>query len=439
MKRKTSIIILTYNHLDYTKKCIESIQKYTKKDTYEIIIVDNLSQDETRSWLQKQPFKVLLNEENAGFPKGCNQGINLADKENDILLLNNDTIVTTNWLENLKICLESSPDIGCVGAVCNQNENQQGVSFTYKDMKEMQQLAKENNVSDSTQWEEKAFLIGFCILIKNEVIQKIKQLDEEYTPGYIEDNDLSLRILNLGYRLYLCHDAFIHHYLGTSFRKDLTKFYPILFKNRAYFEKKWHFNTFEFDQIKSASFPLLSPVSNLLELNCGIGITLLRLKYQYPNMQIDGIEKDDNKRHFAQKFAKVYAKVSEIAESRYDVILIGDILEKVEDINLFLEEIKKYLKPNGSIIGEFHNAISSKKIIKLMTEECYQTFKEQKNYFSMKEIKQILNNHNYQQISTFSWYEEKNDDEIKFLKIFEKEYPDLKYTYYTFKATVHHE
>ena len=93
MKKKTSIIILTYNHLDLTKDCIESIRKYTEQDTYEIIIVDNHSQDETPEWLKTQSdLHVILNQENVGFPKGCNIGIEASARENDILLLNNDTI-----------------------------------------------------------------------------------------------------------------------------------------------------------------------------------------------------------------------------------------------------------------------------------------------------------------------------------------------------------
>ena len=221
MKRKTSIIILTYNNLDYTKDCIDSILKFTKKGTYEIIVVDNLSTDGTREWLKKQKnLKVILNNKNLGFPKGCNQGIEIANSHNDILLLNNDTIVTENWLENLKICLYSDTSIGAVGAVSNHDENLQGCNFTYEDFDTMQLLAKQNNISNPKRWEQKIFLIGFCLLIKREVINQIKELDENYSPGYIEDNDLSLRITELGYKLMLCHDCFIHHYLGSSFRKD---------------------------------------------------------------------------------------------------------------------------------------------------------------------------------------------------------------------------
>ena len=291
--KKTSIIILTYNHLDYTKDCIESIRKYTEENTYEIIIIDNDSTDDTKKWLKEQKdLKVIYNEENLGFPKGCNQGIKIANKDNDILLLNNDTIVTSNWLKNLKICLESDSKIGAVGAVCNQYENNQGVDFNYQDMTEMQILAKKNNHSDPTKWEEKAFLIGFCLLIKQEVILKLENLDEEYSPGYIEDNDLSLRIIELGYKLMLCHDCFIHHYLGTSFRKDLSKFYPILYKNRDYFYQKWHFNTFAFDDIKSSSLVLFNLSDSVLEINCGIGITMLHLKYKYKGINVEGVEEN---------------------------------------------------------------------------------------------------------------------------------------------------
>lgn len=183
MTNKTSIIILTYNNLKYTKNCIDSIKKYTKDNTYEIIIIDNNSIDGTRDWLKKQKnIKIILNDDNKGFPIGCNQGIEIADKENDILLLNNDTIVTKNWLENLKICLYSDNKIGAVGSVCNQNENMQGVDFTYDNLETMQKLAEINNKLDSNKWEEKVFLIGFCLLIKREVIEKIKKLDVNYTP-----------------------------------------------------------------------------------------------------------------------------------------------------------------------------------------------------------------------------------------------------------------
>lgn len=85
---KTSIVILTHNQLEYTKLCIESIRKYTKKNSYEMIVVDNASIDGTQEWLrQQEDILSIFNDVNLGFPKGCNQGIEVSSGDN-ILLLN---------------------------------------------------------------------------------------------------------------------------------------------------------------------------------------------------------------------------------------------------------------------------------------------------------------------------------------------------------------
>lgn len=421
---QTSIVILTYNNLNYTKDCIESIQNYTKKDSYEIIIVDNNSTDGTKEWLKTQThLKVLLNEENMGFPKGCNQGISLASTKNDILLLNNDTIVTTNWLDNLKCCLYSNPSIGAVGSVSNHTENLQGVDFTYDNFEEMQVLAKKNNVSNSARWEEKLFLIGFCLLIKREVLQKIGELDETYTPGYVEDNDLSLRIMEAGYKLMLCHDSFIHHYLGTEFRKDLSKFYPILYKNRAYFEHKWGFSTFCFDEIKHASLRILKDDSKkklaFLEYHCEIGATMLKLKYDYKNSIVDGIEEEDSMRKIASKIGNVVKNYNDLKENKYDYILIGNALETVPQPDLFLTEIGHYLKPDGFIIGEIHNCSSHNILLPLLEDHSYKTGYErsnQRNHFTISDVKQLFTSCGYLHYGTLNWFSNLTNDEEGFLK-----------------------
>ncbi len=350
-KNKAAIVIITYNNLDYTINCIESIKKYTKKDTYEIIIIDNMSTDGTREWLKKQSnLKIIMNDYNVGFPKGCNQGIEEANVDFDILLLNNDTIVTTNWLNNLNKCLYSSDEIGAVGAVSNHDENLQGVDFTYDNFDTMQELAKNNNISNKDKWEEKAFLIGFCILIKREVINKVKSLDEFFSPGYIDDNDLSLRIIKAGYKLMLCHDSFIHHYLGSAFRKDLNKFYPILYKNREYFKLKWGFDTFAFDKIKHASLRILEEDKDknlkILELESGIGVTILKIKESYKNAEIHGIEENTKMADIAKHFADIDVSSvgvfpQSLKENYYDYIIIGSILERISNPNEFLQNIKK--------------------------------------------------------------------------------------------------
>lgn len=428
MNSKTSIIILTYNNLDKTKDCIESIRKYTDKDSYEIIVVDNNSTDDTKLFLEEQDdIKVIFNESNVGFPMGCNIGIANAEETYDILLLNNDTIVTKNWLSNLKKCLYSDEKIGAVGAVSNNGANLQGVDFTYNNFDEMQNLASKNNISDVKKWEEKVCLIGYCLLIKREVMDQLNGLDEGYTPGYIEDNDLSLNIIKLGYRLMLCHDSFIHHYLGTSFRKDEDKFNKIILKNRDYFEKKWNFNVFTFDSTKNNSIFLADSPNDVLDYNCGIGTSLLRIKYLFPNIKIIGLEKDVFKREIAEHFGTIVKDLDELNQ-KFDTIFIGNALETEEKPLYFIHNLKKYLKEDGVIIGEISNIASLKNIMLLLDNEWYYHNFTKQNHFTRRDLQTMFDKEGYKEGIIYP-FKEILDDKFEITKINK----DAINYYYSFK------
>lgn len=235
----TSIIVITYNKLDYNKLCIESIRQYTEPGSYELIVIDNHSTDGTVEWLQgQQNIRLILNSDNAGFPVGCNQGIKAAKGDN-ILLLNNDTIVTPNWLTNLTKCLYSSSNIGAVGAVTNSCSNFQSIPCEYSSVEEMIQFAKQVNHSSPELWEDRARLVGYCLLIKGEIINEIGLIDEAFSPGNYEDDDYCLRIRKAGYRLVLCRDTFIHHFGSVSFKEQANQYNSLLEVNRQKFVQKW--------------------------------------------------------------------------------------------------------------------------------------------------------------------------------------------------------
>jgi GT2 family glycosyltransferase len=242
-----------YNNLDYNKMCIESIRQYTEVP-YEIVVVDNGSTDGTRQWLSEQKdIKAIYNSENLGFPKGCNQGIEAAGRDNDILLLNNDVIVTPSWLKNMQIALYSNESIGAVGAITNYASNGQGIPIVYKDIEGMIKFSTYNNISNAQSWEEKVKVIGFCMLIKRHVINKVGYLDERFTPGNFEDDDYSLRIILQGYKILLCRDVFIHHFGSKSFKENKKAFEDLLIKNREKFKNKWNFDPMYYSDIRNDS------------------------------------------------------------------------------------------------------------------------------------------------------------------------------------------
>jgi len=245
----TSIIILSYNTLDLTRLCVESIRQYTQDVPHEIIIVDNGSKDGSVDWLKKQSdIRCIFNKDNAGFPKGCNQGLAIA-KGSELLLLNSDTIVTPRWLSNLRTALYSRPEVGAVSCMTNNISNMQSMPVSYHDVPGLFAFAESFNHSDPSKWERRLTLVGFCFLFKREIYTKLGGLDEQFSPGNYEDDDYSLRIWQAGYELLVCRDTMIHHFGSASFvqsaspavwEKERKAHKRLLDKNQEKFLQKWH-------------------------------------------------------------------------------------------------------------------------------------------------------------------------------------------------------
>lgn len=372
---KTSIVILTFNQLEYTKKCIDSIRQYTKKNEYEIIIVDNNSTDGTNSWLkEQQDIKTIFNKENIGFPKGCNQGIAVSTGDN-ILLLNNDVIVTSNWLDNLVQCLYSENEIGAVGPITNNVSNYQAISVNYHSETEMQLFAETVNRFNPKMWEERLKLVGFCLLIKRSVLEQVGLLDEQFSPGNFEDDDLSYRIRLAGFRLILCKDTFIHHFGSVSFKQDNSRYAALLKENGNKFADKWGFDSSYFSLIRFevaalADNPEDTPL-NILEVGCACGGTLLHLKNKYKKASLYGIEINKAAARSAALFAEVSDQNIEELELAYpqnffDYILLADVLEHLHNPGKALTTFKQYLKPYGKLLVSIPNVMHFSVIKKML-------------------------------------------------------------------------
>ncbi|MGE7906601.1 glycosyltransferase family 2 protein [Peribacillus sp. NPDC094092] len=235
----TSIIILTRNGLSFTKECISSIFRHSKEN-FELILVDNGSTDGTVDFLKTLPnSKVIANKKNKGFSGGCNQGFTIARGEN-IVLLNNDTIVTNEWLRRLLWQLNKNPSIGIVGPRSNNVVSHQAIiPTTYKTMDQMQKFAKEWTQKHDQQGYEVDYLSGLCMIFKRSLIDMIGGLDERFSPGYFEDADFSIRARISNKELWVANDVFIHHYGSSSFRLNRALQNKIILDSRKKFLLKW--------------------------------------------------------------------------------------------------------------------------------------------------------------------------------------------------------
>nr|MBU1327713.1 glycosyltransferase family 2 protein [Candidatus Omnitrophota bacterium] len=221
---KCDIIIPVWNEPELTRKCVEAIEKNTPLG-YRIILVDNASGNETASYLKglsernKGRVTLIRNEENVGFPKAVNQGIAVSITPY-LCILNNDTEVYKGWLSEMIDIAEANPDIG----ILNPASNNLGLRKPLEGL--------------SGKWIEMSSCIGFCMLIKREVIQKVGKLDEIYSPGNFEDMDFSRRATKAGYKCAMAKGAYVYHVQNIGFkkRKDWDKKFK---RNLDIFNQRW--------------------------------------------------------------------------------------------------------------------------------------------------------------------------------------------------------
>jgi GT2 family glycosyltransferase/tetratricopeptide (TPR) repeat protein/2-polyprenyl-3-methyl-5-hydroxy-6-metoxy-1,4-benzoquinol methylase len=234
----TSIIILTWNQFEYTRLCLDSIRRHTHAP-YELIIVDNGSTDGTRQWLESFPdIKLIANRENLGFPRGANQGIRAASGDN-ILLLNNDAVVTPGWLRRLLLHLHSASDVGIVGPLTNYAVGRQLIEVPYRSLAELDGFAWELGKQRRGESAGTGMIVGFCLLTRRDVLDRIGLLDEAFGMGTFEDTDLCFRAVRAGYRLLVCRDAFVHHFGSRTIAGNEVHVEQLLEENRGRFERKW--------------------------------------------------------------------------------------------------------------------------------------------------------------------------------------------------------
>lgn len=367
----TSIILVTKDRLDYTKSCIESIRRHTAAGSYELILVDNGSEDGTIDWVKAEPDIALIeNGYNAGFPKGCNQGAAAAAGEL-LLLLNNDTLVTPGWLEGLRRNLLSDPLIAAVGPVTNSAYYWTQIPSHYTTVEEMDRFSESVRMSAANHpMEERLKLIGFCMLLRREAYEAAGGMDERFGIGNYEDDDLSLRLRLLGYKLMLCRDTFIHHYGSVSFKADSAMYLHLFARNNQLFREKWGFASSEALSIHMDMLGLLDREASLvaagsgagglrfLNIGCGCGATLLSLKHRFPDAALYGVEKNEQAARIARAVGiRVFA--SEEPEhwgfeaGSLDGILVGDA--HVCGTPEMMKRLKGLLKPGGWLIGTFLN------------------------------------------------------------------------------------
>jgi len=425
-RRNTSIVILTYDNLVYNQNLLESIARYTEAGTYEVIFVDNASTDGTREWLESLDFNnvvVVLNDENVGFPRGCNDGVRVANPENDILFLNNDIEVTVNWLENLRVALYSDEKIGAVQGCDLRTYPELIEKFQELDKQKMQEFSKTNNVSDPSRWRYTTYLTGYCMLIRRDVLNTIGLLDDRFSPGNFEDNDISVRVIESGHFVLECHDCFVLHFISLSFKKNSNEEYnQLLQQNYRKFNQKWGYDAADNSYL---NMPIIQQINydtkenfNVLHIGCKFDKTVFEIKNHWPKANIYGIGTNVNQVRILNNIFPTYLHGEDVLDNFkdcfFDYILLEDEVHETVNIDTALASLSRILKDDGRIALSLRN-FSYISCIKAMIENDFgiaerMLSKSSYKIFNLASFEQFVIEQGYQFESVQPWKEEATTD-----------------------------
>jgi GT2 family glycosyltransferase len=259
-----SIVIVSYNCRNYLVDCLKSLENTASKYSYEVIVVDNASNDDTYNEVHPlfPHYTFIYNEKNLGFSNANNQGILKANGRN-ILLLNPDTVVLDKAIDTMVDFLDSNPDAGACGCrLLNDDGSLQpsyfGFPNIYKEIGHLLRIDRDSWIyrkicslayfkkkskanfiafDIKTSVEEVDYLLGACLMIKGDVIDKVGMLDDNIFM-YIEDTEICFRIKKYGYKIFYLPLGQIIHHGGKSTATADKKMLEEYTRSRIYFYKK---------------------------------------------------------------------------------------------------------------------------------------------------------------------------------------------------------
>jgi GT2 family glycosyltransferase len=220
-----SIIIPVLNNAALTHRCLESIVKETAGGTYEVIVVDNGSDEPTRQMLSGVGgLRLIRNDTNVGFVGASNQGA-AAAKAEFVVFLNNDTIVLPDWLDALIRTFERDPLVGAVGAklVYPSGRLQEAGGIIWSDGHGWNYGRNEDpNAPAFGYVREVDYCSGACLAVRRSLFEQLGGFDNRYAPAYYEDVDLAFRLREAGYRVLYQPASQIVHFEGATAGTDTT-------------------------------------------------------------------------------------------------------------------------------------------------------------------------------------------------------------------------
>ena len=240
---RVSLVIPLFAAADLTRRCLETIRDNTMAISYEVILVDDTADADTKRLLEQvHGARVLVNERNEGYLRSMNRGAALARGE-WIVLCNNDIEVQPGWMEAMLDCAESDESVGVVapkfispdGSLCEAGaiiwSDGTGANFGRGDEPGRFQYEYRREVDYGS---------AAALMVRGQLWTEVGGFDERYLPMYYEDADLCFEAHERGWRVLYEPRAVVMHVEGATAGTDLEEGHKRYQEaNRPKFVEKW--------------------------------------------------------------------------------------------------------------------------------------------------------------------------------------------------------
>jgi GT2 family glycosyltransferase len=233
--------------------------KYVPQSSFEVILVDDASQDDTPTILSTiKNICYWRNEQNVGFLQSCNKGATLS-RGQFLVFLNNDTQVCEGWLDELVKTFHQFSDVGLVGSKLiypNGVLQEAGAIIKEDGSAELVGLNADSSRPEYNVVREVDYCSGACLLIEAELFKTLGGFDEIFSPCYCEDSDLAFRVRKMGKRvLYQPRSVVIHHLSVSTNDSEHSKM-PLVERNVDIFVQRWSDELKKLNEVRGIAFYL---------------------------------------------------------------------------------------------------------------------------------------------------------------------------------------
>lgn len=228
-ERPITIVVPVYGDLPSLLACLDGIERTVDLERDRVLLVNDAGPEADaieRAVLariaDRSGFRYERNPTNLGFVGNCNRAALELDRSgNDLLLLNSDTVPQPGWIDEMREVLAARPDHGIV---CARSTNATIASLphrmddpTRERTLEHSLLVRDAIVDALPRWSYPPVAMGFCFLVRRELIDEHGLFDAVFAPGYGEENDFCLRMRALGHRSVMANRALVVHEGARSF------------------------------------------------------------------------------------------------------------------------------------------------------------------------------------------------------------------------------